>query len=92
MLITLPILLPMASSAGFDLIWFGVFIAKLLEIGMITPPVGLNVFVIKSVVDPSISLTTIFKGVLAYLVADVVVLVLLAMFPDVVLFLPRLME
>jgi tripartite ATP-independent transporter DctM subunit len=92
MLITLPILLPMANAAGFDLIWFGVFIAKLLEIGMITPPVGLNVFVIKSVVDPRISLTTIFKGVLVFLVADAVVLVLLAVFPDVVLFLPRLME
>lgn len=92
MLITLPILLPMADAADFNLIWFGVFIAKLLEIGMITPPVGLNVFVIKSVVDKSISLTTIFKGVMLFLIADAVVLVLLAAFPDVVLFLPRLLE
>jgi len=90
MLITLPILLPLADAANFDLIWFGVFIAKLLEIGMITPPVGLNVFVIKSVIDPRISLTTIFKGVLVFIAVDVVVLVLLAAFPEIVLFLPRL--
>jgi tripartite ATP-independent transporter DctM subunit len=92
MLITLPILLPIARASGFDLIWFGVVIAKLLEIGMITPPVGLNVFVIKSVVDPSISLTTIFKGVMVFLLADLVVILCLMSFPEIVLFLPRMME
>ena len=90
LLITLPILLPIADASGFDAIWFGVVIAKLLEIGMITPPVGLNVFVIKSVVDESISLTTIFKGVMVFLVADMVVVLLLMAFPGIVLFLPRL--
>jgi tripartite ATP-independent transporter DctM subunit len=92
MLITLPVLLPIAKSAGFDLIWFGVIVAKLLEIGMITPPVGLNVFVIKSVVDPSITVTTIFKGVMAFLLADFVVVLLLVSFPDIILWLPRLMN
>ncbi len=92
MLITLPVLLPIAEEAKFNLIWFGVMIAKLLEIGMITPPVGLNVFVIKSVVPDSISLTTIFKGVLVFLLADLVVVLLLMLFPEIVLFLPNLME
>ena len=92
MLITLPILLPVAEAANFNLIWFGVIVAKLLEIGMITPPVGLNVFVIKSVVDKSISLTTIFRGVMMFLVADLLVVLLLMSFPEIVLFLPRIME
>ncbi|MDO9526057.1 MAG: TRAP transporter large permease [Gemmobacter sp.] len=92
MLITLPVLLPIAKASGFDLIWFGVIVAKLLETGMITPPVGLNVFVIKSVVDPSITVTTIFKGVTAFLLADLVVVVLLVSLPDIILWLPRLMN
>ena len=92
MLITLPVLLPIAEEANFNLIWFGVIVAKLLEIGMITPPVGLNVFVIKSVVPESITLTTIFKGVLVFLLADLVVVLLLMLFPEIVLYLPNLME
>lgn len=92
MLITLPILLPVAHASGFDLIWFGVIIAKLLEVGMITPPVGLNVFVIKSVVDRSISLATIFRGVVVFLVADAAVLILLMAYPDIILFLPRMLD
>ena len=91
MLITLPILLPIAHASGFDLIWFGVIIAELLEVGMITP-VGLNVFVIKSVVDRSISLATIFRGVVVFLVADAAVLILLMAYPDIVLFLPRMLD
>jgi tripartite ATP-independent transporter DctM subunit len=90
MLITLPILLPIAGTSGFDLIWFGVLVAKLLEIGMITPPVGLNVFVIKSVVDGSIRLETIFRGVSYFLIADLVVVVLMIAFPQLVLALPRM--
>jgi|TARA_B110000238_G_scaffold199873_1_gene248165 tripartite ATP-independent transporter DctM subunit len=92
MLITLPVLLPIAEQAQFNLIWFGVIVAKLLEIGMITPPVGLNVFIIKSVVPNSITLTTIFKGVLVFLVADLVVVLLIMLFPEIVLFLPNLMQ
>jgi tripartite ATP-independent transporter DctM subunit len=92
LLITLPILLPIARASDFDLIWFGVLIAKLLEIGMITPPVGLNVFVIKSVVDRSISLATIFRGVMVFLIADFFVILILVIFPGVVLYLPSLME
>ena len=90
MLLTLPVLLPVVNEAGISLIWFGVFVAKFLEIGMITPPVGLNVFVIKGVVDRSISLGVIFRGVIWFLVADAVVVTIMVAFPQVILWLPSL--
>ncbi len=89
MLLTLPIVLPIVSGSGWNLIWFGVFVAKLLEIGMITPPVGMNVFVIKNVVGNLISTTAIFRGILWFLAADLVGVALLIAFPDIILFLPR---
>ena len=92
MLLTLPILLPIARTLDFDLLWFGIILAKLLEIGMITPPIGLNVFIIKSVVGDRIKLGTIFRGVACFLLADVVVVVLLITFPVIVQFLPGLLR
>lgn len=92
MLLTLPILLPVAREVGFDLLWFGIILAKLLEIGMITPPIGLNVFVIKNVVGDQIGLERIFQGVAYFLIADLVVVSLLIAFPEIVQFLPRLLE
>ncbi|WP_234264495.1 TRAP transporter large permease [Hydrogenophaga sp. NFH-34] len=89
MLLTLPIVLPIINSAELSLVWFGVVLTKLLEIGMITPPVGMNVFVIKGVVGNLISTTGIFKGIFWFLVADFVVLLLMMCFPDLVLFLPN---
>lgn len=90
MLLTLPILIPVAQHASFDMVWFGVLVIKLLEMGMVTPPVGLNVFVIKSVVGNAVSLATIFRGVSYFLVADLAVLVLIIAVPATVLFLPDL--
>lgn len=90
MLLTLPIVLPIINSAGLSLVWFGVVLTKLLEIGMITPPVGMNVFVIKGVVGNLISITGIFKGIMWFLFADLVVLALMMFFPDLVLFLPAI--
>jgi tripartite ATP-independent transporter DctM subunit len=92
MLLTLPIVLPIINSAGLSLVWFGVVLTKLLEIGMVTPPVGMNVFVIKGVVGDIISTTGIFKGIMWFLFADIVVLALMMVFPDLVLFLPNLMK
>lgn len=92
MLLTLPILLPVLDSTNVNLIWFGVFLAKFLEIGMITPPIGLNVFVIKGTVGNLVSLSTIFRGILWFLVADFVVVVILVAFPEVITYLPSLME
>lgn len=89
MLLTLPIVLPIINSAELSLVWFGVVLTKLLEIGMITPPVGMNVFVIKGVVGNLISTTGIFKGIFWFLVADFLVLLLMMCFPDLVLFLPN---
>jgi TRAP-type C4-dicarboxylate transport system permease large subunit len=74
-----------------DLIWFGVVVVKLLEIGLITPPVGLNVFVISNVVGPEVPLEKIFSGILRFLAMDVVVLALLVIFPALSLMLPNSM-
>jgi TRAP-type C4-dicarboxylate transport system permease large subunit len=92
LLLTLPLLLPMFESLGLDLIWFGVLVVKYIEIGLLTPPVGLNVYVIKSVVGADISLETIFKGVAWFLVCEVMVVLLLVAFPSISLYLPSLMQ
>lgn len=89
MLLTLPIVLPIINSAELSLVWFGVVLTKLLEIGMISPPVGMNVFVIKGVVGNLISTTGIFKGIMWFLAADLIVLALMMFFPEIVLFLPN---
>ncbi|RRH72405.1 TRAP transporter large permease [Falsigemmobacter faecalis] len=88
MLLTLPIVLPIVSESGFSLLWFGILLCKLLEIGMITPPVGMNVFVIKSVTGNLISTTAIFRGVLWFLVMDLLMVALYILWPDLILALP----
>lgn len=92
MLLTLPIVLPIVDATGFSLIWFGVLLTKLLEIGMITPPIGMNVFVIKGVVGNLVTTSQIFKGIMWFLVMDLVLVVLFIAFPDMIMWLPRLME
>jgi TRAP-type C4-dicarboxylate transport system permease large subunit len=93
MLLTLPVFIPILDEAGINLIFFGVFLAKLLEIGMITPPIGINVFVIKGVVGNTVSLTDIFRGIVWFLLADFVVIVLILTFPAIITYLPlTLME
>src|SRR5690606_25247082 len=90
MLLTLPIVLPIIDSAGFSLLWFGVVLTKLLEIGMITPPIGMNVFVIKGVVGKLVSTTAIFRGIAWFLAMDLVVLAALIVFPAIILTLPQM--
>ncbi|MEH6830179.1 TRAP transporter large permease [Sulfitobacter sp.] len=92
MLLTLPIVLPIVDETGYSLLWFGIVLVKLLEIGMITPPMGMNVFVIKGVVGNLASLTTIFRGVFWFVVADLVIVGFLIAFPQIVLFLPQWMN
>lgn len=92
LLITLPILLPMFEALHLDLIWFGVLVVKYLEIGLLTPPVGFNVYVIKSVVGDTIPLETIFKGVMWFLACELVIVTLLVAFPEISLYLPSTME
>ena len=91
MMITLPVLLPVFRAEGIDLVWFGVLLVKLLEIGMITPPVGMNVFVIRNVASQYATVAQIFKGVIPFLAADFVVVVLCIAFPAMILFLPNLL-
>ncbi|NUH65170.1 TRAP transporter large permease [Sulfitobacter sp. S0837] len=92
MLLTLPVLLPVFETSGISLIYAGVVTTKLLEIGLITPPVGLNVFVIKNVIGNLMSADQVFKGVLWFLVADLVTMFLLIAFPETVLWLPELLS
>lgn len=89
MLLTLPIVLPLVADTDYSLLWFGVVLVKLLEIGMITPPMGMNVFVIKGVVGNTASLSAIFRGVFWFVVADLVIVAVLIAFPEIVLFLPK---
>jgi tripartite ATP-independent transporter DctM subunit len=89
-ILTVPIIFPVIVHLGFDPIWFGVIIVMTVELGLIHPPVGMNVFVIKSVVK-DVSFTTIFKGVLPFILTDIVRLVILIAFPIIALWLPTRM-
>ena len=89
-ILTVPIIFPAIVALGFDPIWFGVIIVMTVELGLIHPPVGMNVFVIKSVVK-EVSFTTIFKGVLPFVATDLVRLVILIAFPVIALWLPSRM-
>ena len=92
LLITIPIFVPMFEKLGLDPVWFGVIVVKYLEIGLLTPPVGFNVYVIKTVVGDDISLETIFRGVGWFLACEAVIMVLLIAFPQISLWLPSLMN
>lgn len=90
MLITLPILLPLVNAADISLIWFGVFVVKLLEIGMITPPIGMNVFVLSSTVGKAAPTGMVFAGVTWFFVVDLLLIGLLIAVPGIILFIPSL--
>ncbi|MET4699073.1 C4-dicarboxylate transporter DctM subunit [Constrictibacter sp. MBR-5] len=92
MLLTLPIFLPAIEHLGIDLIWYGILMTKLLEIALITPPVGLNVFVIKGIVGDLMSTEAIFKGILWFIVADLITVALMIGFPEISLYLPSLID
>ena len=89
-LLTVPIFAPLVEGLGFDLIWFGILVVVATEISLITPPIGMNVFVLKGVLK-DVSVQTIFKGVTPFWVADIFRLALLALVPSIALFLPSMM-
>jgi tripartite ATP-independent transporter DctM subunit len=89
-ILTIPIIFPVIVHLGFDPIWFGVIIVMTVELGLIHPPVGMNVFVIKSVVH-DVSFSTIFKGVLPFIATDIIRLIILIAFPILALWLPSKM-
>ena len=92
LLISLPVLLPMAHGVHLDMIWFGVLVVKFVEIGLLTPPVGMNVYVIKSVTGNDVSLATIFQGAAMFLMCEVLIVVILIAFPVLSTYLPSLMK
>jgi len=89
-LLTIPIIFPVIVSLGIDPVWFGILIVMVVEIALISPPIGLNVYMLRSVL-PHIGLRTLFAGVLIFLVPDIVKLILVIAFPGIALFLPSLM-
>jgi C4-dicarboxylate transporter, DctM subunit len=89
-ILTVPIIFPVVTQLGFDPIWFGVIIVMTVELGLIHPPVGMNVFVIKSVVQ-DVTFSSIFKGVLPFIATDIVRLIILISFPMIALWLPSRM-
>ena len=91
MLLTLPILIPIFKQLGVYVIWAGVILVKMLEIGLLTPPLGMNVFVMNRVSGDSIKLGTIFKGVSWFLLVEVGIMAILILVPSVILFLPSMM-
>ena len=90
-LLTIPVFFPLVVHLGFDPIWFGILIVTVVEIGLISPPVGMNLFVIKTLL-PNVSTGTLFQGVMPFVVADLVRLAILIAFPAITLWLPSLMR
>jgi len=90
LLVTLPVFVPILNAEGISLVWFGVLVVKLLEIGMITPPVGMNVFVIRNVAHDHVTTLQVFLGVAPFFLADLVVTALVIVFPALVLTLPSI--
>ncbi len=89
MVVTLPIIFPIVVAAGFDGVWFGIIVTMLIEIGLITPPIGLNLFVISQSSGESIE--KLFKGAIPYVIAMLLLTIVLIVFPSISLWLPELM-
>ncbi len=89
-ILTVPIVFPVIVALGFDPIWFGVIIVMTVELGLIHPPVGMNIFVIKSVIEDA-KISTIFYGVLPFIITDILRLVILIVFPTIATYLPSKM-
>lgn len=88
-LLTVPVFFPLIQSLNIDPIWFGILVVRVTEMGLITPPVGLNLFVIKGVAD--VPMGDVFRGVIPFIAADIVHVILLIAFPSIALFLPELL-
>jgi tripartite ATP-independent transporter DctM subunit len=91
LLLTLPVVYPAVIALGYDPIWFGIIVVKMAEICLITPPIGLNCFVVNGV-RPDIPLSTVFRGIFPFFIADVLTVGVFIAFPDVILWLPRTMN
>jgi tripartite ATP-independent transporter DctM subunit len=92
LIITLPAVMPVAEAMGFDPIWFGIIVITMLEVGVITPPVGMNAYTVKAVAGDSVTIGQIFSGISFFLLLQAVVLAIIISFPITVTYLPSLME
>jgi tripartite ATP-independent transporter DctM subunit len=91
LLLTLPVIHPVMISLGFDSIWFGIIVVKMVEVGLLTPPVGLNCYVVAGV-RPDIPLQQIFRGIWPFVIADLICVLIFTLFPRIVTFLPDLVQ
>jgi len=91
LLLLVPVFLPALSQAGVDMIWFGIIVVLVTELGLITPPIGMNVFIVKAVM-PDLRLASIFAGITPFVGAILIALVLIFLVPDIATLLPKLME
>ncbi len=91
MLLTVPVFYPVMQTLGLDLVWFGIVVVVVSEISLITPPIGLNVFVLNAML-PDVKLTKIFRGVIPFVGADLVRITLIVFIPSLSLFLPSFMD
>lgn len=87
--VTLPVIFPIMVAVGYDPIWFGIICVKMVEIAVLTPPLGINAFAVKGVLGNEVPLESIFANILPFVFADVVTIVLLTLFPQIALFLPN---
>ena len=90
--ITLPITHPVMISLGFDDIWLGVFVVLLCELGAVTPPVGINCFVVHGASNGQVELADVFRGLTPYFIAGMFMLLLICIFPEIALYLPNTMR
>ncbi|WP_245696951.1 TRAP transporter large permease subunit [Bhargavaea beijingensis] len=90
MVVTIPILMPVLAALEFDLVWFGVIIVLVVEMALISPPIGMNVFVLKGVTK-ELELTDIFKGAFLFMIPILTLIILIYIFPEIALYLPQQM-
>jgi tripartite ATP-independent transporter DctM subunit len=88
-LLTIPIVFPIVKALNYDPVWFGIIIVMVVELGLITPPIGMNVFVIKGITK-DVPLETIFRGVTPFIIAQIILILILVAFPSIALWLPSM--
>jgi len=89
MILTVPLLYPAIVQLGYDPIWFGVFVVMMMALGAISPPIGMDAFIVSGI--SKVPVTTIYRGLVPFIIADVIVIVLCCLIPDIVTFLPYIM-
>jgi TRAP-type C4-dicarboxylate transport system permease large subunit len=90
-LLTIPVFFPLTKSLGYDPIWFGVIVVLVVEMAMVTPPVGMNVWVVSGLAK-NVPMEVIFKGIVPFVLVEILFVILLIAFPQIVLFLPEMLK